>query len=401
MKTLKLSCDVAGSGEQALEMLQGARGKPYNIFFVDWQMPGMNGVELIRKIKEINSENSTVIMIPLADWNAIEKGAVAAGVEHFISKPLFPSTLINIINICIDSKLHKSSNNIQRDSSKRRYDFHEYTLLIAEDVDINREIMSAILEETNISIDYAENGKIAVAMFQEHPEKYNLILMDVNMPEMNGYEATRAIRALDIEYANDIPIIAMTANVFKEDIEKCLESGMNDHTGKPIDAYALFGLLRNYLTGFGENKRMKNVNELDYGIAWDDSLLTGNTIVDMQHQKIFRLLSDLVRFCEDGSDTSKLRETLMILVSHAVRHFADEEALQLECGYPDYENHKQRHGDFKIAMSELVQRFEKNGSSIELSQDVNKIVVGWLVKHIQQEDKKISEYIRIMSAAGR
>ncbi|MCL2705277.1 MAG: bacteriohemerythrin [Spirochaetaceae bacterium] len=398
MKALKLSCDVANGGEEALEMLRRSKEKPYNIFFVEWQMPDMNGIELARKIKEINGENSIVIMISVADWNTVEKEAIAAGVKHFISKPLFPSTLINAINICLGSEMHKSLENIQYETSKRRYDFHSYTLLIAEDVDINREIMGAILEETGVSIDYAENGKIAVEMFQKQPEKYNLILMDVNMPEMDGYEATRTIRSLDMEYAKTIPIIAMTANVFKEDIEKCLESGMNDHTGKPVDSYALFGLLRNYLTNSGETVRMKNINELDYGIAWNDSLITGNTIVDIQHQEIFRLVSDLVRFCEDGKDASKLKDTLVFLVNHAVRHFTDEEALQLEWGYPDYENHKKRHDDFKITIGELLQKFEKSGSSIELSQNVNKIVVKWLVNHIQQEDKKISDYIRIVSS---
>ena len=134
-----------------------------------------------------------------------------------------------------------------RSEPKRRFDFHDSTLLIAEDVEINREIMSALLEETKVAIEYAENGELAVSMFCEAPEKYDLILMDINMPLMDGYEATRRIRALDTAAAKDVPIIAMTANVFREDIEKCLESGMNDHTGKPIDASKLLGLLDKYI----------------------------------------------------------------------------------------------------------------------------------------------------------
>ena len=145
-------------------------------------------------------------------------------------------------------KDYKIQDNIHNETSGGSYDFHSYTILIAEDVDINREILSAVLEETGISIDFAEDGKIAVNMFRDQPEKYNLILMDVNMPEMDGYEATREIRALDKKYAKDIPIIAMTANVFKEDIDRCLESGMNAHIGKPVDMNALFGLLRSHLT---------------------------------------------------------------------------------------------------------------------------------------------------------
>jgi PAS domain S-box-containing protein len=141
----------------------------------------------------------------------------------------------------------ESPDGAQREAPKQRCDFSGHTILIAEDVEINREIMSAILEDTNVSIDYAENGKMAVSMFNSSPEKYSLILMDINMPEMDGYEATRQIRSLDPAKAKDIPIIAMTANVFNEDIQKCLTAGMNDHTGKPIDAIALLRQLNKYL----------------------------------------------------------------------------------------------------------------------------------------------------------
>ena len=263
MEALQLSCDVAGSGAQALEMIKYTNEKPYNIFFIDWQMPEMDGIELTRQIKGIYGENSIIIMISVADWNTIEQEAKAAGVQHFISKPLFPSTIINAINICIGEEYnayvdksvykadYKSDDEAEHATSsgpaKRRYDFSKYRLLIAEDIEINREIMSAILEETEVPIDYAENGAIAVSMFSREPEKYDLILMDVNMPEMDGYEATRTIRALEPAWAKDIPIVAMTANVFKEDIEKCIESGMNDHTGKPVDADALLGVLNKYL----------------------------------------------------------------------------------------------------------------------------------------------------------
>jgi signal transduction histidine kinase/CheY-like chemotaxis protein len=128
-----------------------------------------------------------------------------------------------------------------------RHDFATHTMLIAEDIEINREILSAILDETNVAIDYAEDGNEAVAIFREDPEKYSLILMDINMPGMNGYDATKAIRALNLANAKTIPIIAMTANVFKEDIEKCIQCGMNGHTGKPVDIEALLEILNEYL----------------------------------------------------------------------------------------------------------------------------------------------------------
>jgi len=186
----------------------------------------------------------------------------------------------------------------------------------------------------------------------------------------------------------------MTANVFREDIEKCIESGMNDHIGKPIDSGDLFEKIEKHLKNTGEGIKMNNVYEIKNGLAWNDSFLLGNALVDMQHQRLFELVSDLVGACMDESDTAKLKETLDFLVGYAVKHFTDEEAFQLECGYPDYENHRQIHEDFKKEVGRLVQRFEKSGSSAELSKDVNKTLVRWLVNHIQNEDKKIGEHIR-------
>ena len=247
MDSLNLYCDVAEGGRQAIEKIKQKEDKPYNIFFVDWQMPGMNGIEVTKKIKEINGENSVVIMISVSEWNEIENEALAAGVKQFIPKPLFPSTLIDAINDCISIESNAGKSGLQDAEPKRVFDFSGHTLLIAEDVEINREIMSAILEYSNVSIDFAENGKIAVSMFSENPDKYSLILMDIQMPEMDGYKATRALRSLDLARAKEIPIIAMTANVFREDIEKCFEAGMNAHTGKPVDSDALFDILQKYL----------------------------------------------------------------------------------------------------------------------------------------------------------
>jgi CheY-like chemotaxis protein len=120
--------------------------------------------------------------------------------------------------------------------------------LVAEDMEFNREILAKYLEKTAISVDFAENGKAAVSLFQRHPDKYDLVLMDVNMPEMDGYEATQAIRAFELPQSKQIPIIAMTANVFHEDIEKCLTAGMNDHVGKPIFPKDIYGKLNKYLS---------------------------------------------------------------------------------------------------------------------------------------------------------
>jgi len=147
----------------------------------------------------------------------------------------------------VQAPLNETMDDDHDGTHTQHYDFKEFTILIAEDIDINREIMSAVLAETGISIDYAENGRVAVTMFEKSHEKYDLILMDINMPDIDGYEATRQIRAFDLKKAGDIPIIAMTANVFKEDIEKCINAGMNAHTGKPIDADELFKKLSQHL----------------------------------------------------------------------------------------------------------------------------------------------------------
>ena len=136
------------------------------------------------------------------------------------------------------------------------------------------------------------------------------------------------------------------------------------------------------------------MDDYKYGIAWDDSLIMGNEEVDSQHHEMFALLSSLVSACGDGTENSILKETLDFLVNYTVKHFHDEEALQLRYGYPAYERHRQMHEDFKITVNNLVQRFSESGSSSELSSDINKIVVRWLTNHILDEDKKIGVYIQ-------
>jgi CheY-like chemotaxis protein len=251
MQALNLSCDVAADGEEALGMIRQGTGKPYNVFFIDWHIPNMSGIELVKKIKRAAAEN-VIIMFSLAvEWSDIAEVAIEAGVDRFISQQLFPSTILENIYECVDV-IHDS------DSDKSSFDnntseLHEtvsskgHTILIAEDIEINRVIVKALLEDTGISIDFAENGKEAVAMFTDHPDKYSLILMDIHMPEMDGYEATRSIRSFDHGAAWKIPIIAMTANVFKEDIEKCFSCGMNDHLGKPIDSNLILKKMEHYL----------------------------------------------------------------------------------------------------------------------------------------------------------
>ncbi|MCL1828049.1 MAG: response regulator [Oscillospiraceae bacterium] len=236
-----ISCDTAAGGEEAMALIDG--GKSYDICFVDWKMPGMNGIELSRRIKE-KDEAEAVIMISSVEWNDIEAEAKDAGIDEFLPKPIFPSSFIECINRFLGVDLLAER---QDEESQRTDRFWGYRVLLAEDVEINREIVTALLEPTLLETDCASDGAEAVRMFAEDPERYNIIFMDLQMPVMDGFEATRAIRAMDHERAKTIPVIAMTANVFKEDVENCLEAGMDDHIGKPLDFDAVLHILRRYL----------------------------------------------------------------------------------------------------------------------------------------------------------
>ena len=243
VEILGASCDAAASAEEALSLAR--QGKIYNICFIDWKMPDIDGIELTKALKKIiyAQGDPHVVMISSADISEIVEAAREAGVDRFLQKPLFPSAIADIINEYLGlvlPRLKEADMDIDGIFSGRR-------ILIAEDVEINREIVSVLLEPTDIKIDFAVNGIEALRMFEEAPGDYDMILMDVQMPEMDGYEATRKIRRLDIPNAETVPIIAMTANVFKEDIESCLEAGMNGHIGKPIDMGVLLDKLNEYL----------------------------------------------------------------------------------------------------------------------------------------------------------
>jgi len=234
-------CETATSGKEALAMLEQKGG--CHIYFVDWKMPEMDGIQLARELKKYSPENSVVIMISAVEWSVIEDEAKKAGVSKFLPKPLFPSSIAEAINECL------GVGNRQKEEVKTDITglFKGHCILLVEDVEINREIVLTLLEPAQLEIDCAENGAEAVRMFTEAPNKYELIFMDVQMPEMDGYEATQHIRALKIPEAAAVPIIAMTANVFKEDIEKCLEAGMNSHIGKPLDFNEVLEKLKKYL----------------------------------------------------------------------------------------------------------------------------------------------------------
>ena len=233
-------CHTAVTAEDAIRLRE--KHGPYNLYFVDYQMPGMSGMELTRILKEMDSEKAYVIMMSGMEWNSIEEEARNTGVDKFLLKPIFPSNIVDSVNEYLGAGQYRDE--VTKDTIDR---FEGCTIMLVEDIEINREIVLTLLEDTLLTIDCAENGRIAVEKFSRNPEKYDAIFMDIQMPEMDGYEATEIIRALDLPNAKDVPIIAMTANAFREDIEKCLEVGMNSHVGKPIDFSEVLEMLRTYL----------------------------------------------------------------------------------------------------------------------------------------------------------
>ncbi|MDR0831830.1 MAG: response regulator [Bacillales bacterium] len=239
-KRISVNIEVAYDGFMALEMLKKTH---YDLIFVDWQMPGINGIEVAREIKKVEGAGNTIIiMISANEWRDIEKEAKQAGVDKFVSKPLLLPTIEDAIAEFVDKDVEKTE-----EPDQLLNIFKGYKILLAEDIEINKEIVVSLLEKTGIIIDWAENGLQAVDMFQLNPNAYGMIFMDIQMPLMDGYEATRRIRALNIGKSKEIPIVAMTANVFREDVEKALEAGMNEHIGKPINIDEVIEKLHIYL----------------------------------------------------------------------------------------------------------------------------------------------------------
>jgi len=237
-----VSIDIASDGAGALRQIE--ENGPYDILFIDLKMPGMSGIELSQKIKSKEADHSVIIMISAAEWNMIEQEARSAGINDFLPKPLFPSAVAACINKYIGNAEPVEAG---RKSAIPAETYPGRRLMLAEDVEINREIVLTMLEPLKIGIDCAINGADAVKLFSAAPDHYDLIFMDLQMPEMDGLEATRRIRALDSKKAKEIPIIAMTANVFREDIVKCLDAGMNDHLGKPLNFDEVIEKIRHYL----------------------------------------------------------------------------------------------------------------------------------------------------------
>ena len=245
LKRCKVKSDVALSGEEAVRQIvkREGTGYEYDLCLIDWNMPGLDGVETARRIRQCSTRDMPIIIASAYDVNEIRDAATAAGVNRLIAKPLFQSSLFDLL---VDT-FGKYEPETAAQTEEQPADFAGMRVMLAEDNEMNREIAVTILRKNGILVDTATNGQEAVDRFTGAPAgTYKVILMDVQMPVMDGYEATRAIRASGHPQAKTIPILAMTANAFTEDVTAALASGMNDHIAKPINYDKLYRLLRQY-----------------------------------------------------------------------------------------------------------------------------------------------------------
>ncbi len=246
LESIGIKADWTLDAESALTLVAEHHRKhdDYQIILLDWKLPGMDGISAAREIRRLYGNDFPILLISAYDWSEIETEAKDAGITGFISKPLFKSTLFYGLKPFLDP-----IENQEELPEQEMDDFRGRRVLLAEDNDLNWEIASELLSELGLELEWAENGKICVEQFNASaPGTYDAILMDLRMPVMTGYEATTAIRALDREDAKTIPIIAMTADAFTEDIQKCIQCGMNAHVAKPIDIREISRLLKKYFS---------------------------------------------------------------------------------------------------------------------------------------------------------
>ncbi len=246
LESLGASTEQAGSGLEALGMIEHRHlsGKDYDVIIVDWKMPDIDGIGTINRIRSEIDTKTPILLISAYDWSDIEEKAKEAGANGFVSKPLFRSTLYDKINDLIG----KESTSIEPEDDYS--DLKGLNILVAEDNDINWEIVSAMLSMFGITSERAENGRVCVDKMSSAKEGYyELIFMDVQMPEMNGIDATKAIRKLPEPWAASIPIIALTADAFSENVTECLNAGMNGHIAKPIDIKLVINEIRRIREG--------------------------------------------------------------------------------------------------------------------------------------------------------
>ena len=233
-----ISCETAESGWEGIDKvrLRHGRQEEYDLILVDWKMPELDGVETTRQIRQIVGNDTPIIILTSFNWDDVADEARAAGVDTFVAKPLFAGSVMDEFREAFRRK--------NEALAKKTADLKGRRILLAEDVQVNAEIMMMVLGMREMEVDHAENGQEAVNLFASHDAGYySAILMDMRMPIMDGLEATKVIRAMEREDAKSIPIIALTANAFDEDVQRSLQAGLDAHLSKPVEPEILFGTL--------------------------------------------------------------------------------------------------------------------------------------------------------------
>lgn len=245
MEDTGVRVDMAYTGEEALRLAQTARekGEDYQVALMDWNMPGMDGIETAKRMKTDISKRIPIFLLTSYDWEEMQEEVLQAGIDGFLSKPFFVSAFKEKLIEYFEEQCQKEDNGQEEEGS-----FAGRHFLVAEDNEINAEIIEELLDIEEATCEIVENGQLAVERFEQSaPGDYDAILMDVQMPVMNGYEATRAIRNLEREDSKFILIVAMTANAFAEDVKDAMDAGMDAHIAKPVDMELLKQVLKLYL----------------------------------------------------------------------------------------------------------------------------------------------------------
>jgi signal transduction histidine kinase/DNA-binding response OmpR family regulator len=259
-------------GFTALDSIERAikSQNPYSIVFVDLRMPHLNGIETIRQIRNKFGNNPAAVLMAGVEWDMIEQTAEEAGIRYFLSKPLFPSKIVDIINQVIglpeehnsgagaDGDIPESDGGLDEPALP---DFSSKRILLIDDIRMNHDIIEAYLKPTGVMLDYAYSGVDAVAKFSNNPEAYDIVLMDLHMPEMDGCETAINIRSLEGVGGRSVPIIALTAEILEKEITRCRQSGMNGYLQKPVSRERLFDKLADYFLRSGVNAGWADIND--------------------------------------------------------------------------------------------------------------------------------------------
>lgn len=245
LNTLGVKASFALSGEEAVKVAKERheKGEDFKVILLDWRMPGMDGVETAKQLRSCMGDELPIMMISAYDWGGAMEEAKKEGVNGFLAKPLFRSSLYyGLKKFAGDAALEET------ETEESTVNFEGKHILLAEDNDLNWEIAHELLTPLGLEVERAENGQICVdKLSASTPSFYDAIIMDIRMPVMTGYEAAEAIRKLDREDAGTIPIIAMSADAFQDDVKKCLDVGMNAHVAKPIDMREVTRVLQTYI----------------------------------------------------------------------------------------------------------------------------------------------------------